>query len=253
VTENAHEAIVSRELFNAVQNVWVRKATPEKPYYKSPNTADIFARKLFCGQCGHALIRKRGGEKFYRYLCHTSIHYTKDACGGLKITETALKEDTLDMILRYEPFLAQALLSDSGTSAVGAQASGNPQNELAATQSELDRNRRYLEGLFESLVGGDISDAEYKDMKSAYESKIAALAERAKRLREEISIQAKREASLSQAHANVQKIEQVSDLTAEIIDKLVDRIQVCPNGRIGVKFSFLDEMVYNNEGGADNE
>jgi phage-related minor tail protein len=141
------------------------------------------------------------------------------------------------------------LLPSSGKVSEG----DNSKKELASAQSEFDRNKRFLEGLYESLVSGDISDAEYKDMKSAYEVKITALTEKVKHLRETIHNCVQQEAELTQAHANVQRLEQVSDLTAEIIDKLVDRITVYPNKRIEVKFSFLNEPVYNREEGAENE
>jgi len=252
VTENAHEAIVSRELYETVQKSWIRRNVTDKPYYKGPNTENIFAHKLFCAQCGHAIIRKRSGDNFYKYLCNTGIHYTKDACGGVKITETAMKETMLDMLRRYEPYLQQALSPEGDTVvATGAHADNGFQSELAAAQSELDRNRRYLEGLYESLVSGDISDAEYKDMKAAYEAKVASLAARTKGLREEIQKRARLESSLSQAHASVRTITAISDLTAEMIDRLIERIVVYPDGRIYVKFSFLDEAVYNMEGDGD--
>jgi DNA invertase Pin-like site-specific DNA recombinase len=245
VTENAHEAIVSYELYEAVQKAWGRKAPAKEPYYKSPNTENIFARKLFCGQCGYAVLRKRGGEKHYRYLCKVAKYYTQDACGGFKIVESALKEIVLEMILRYEPFLEQALLPEANTP--DTSASGRLKNELAAARYEHDKNGRYLKGLYESLVSGDISDAEYKDMRGDYESKIAFLAGQIKDLLEKIHIAAEQEKALSQAHASVRTIKQASDLTGEIIDKLIEKITVYPD-HIEVKFRFLDEVVCNSEG-----
>jgi hypothetical protein len=123
---------------------------------------------------------------------------------------------------------------------------------LSSAQSEFDRNKRFLEGLYESLIRGDICDTEYKDMKFAYEDKIALLTERIKRLREEVYTRVTQETVLTQAHKSVQKIEQVSDLTVEIIDRLIEKITVCPNGCIEVKFRFLSETVCNKED-AENE
>ena len=245
VTENAHEAIVSRELFEAVQNAWPRKKAPEEPYYKSPNAPNIFAKKLFCAQCGHAVLRKRGGEKFYKYLCNVGVMYTKDACGGLKITEKSLKGLMLEMVRRYEPFLAQALQPTAHVA--GTSASDSLKHDLASALSEHDRNSRFLKGLYESLVQGDISDCEYKFMKGDYEAKIASIAEQIAYLRESIHIRAKQEKELSQAHKSVQRIEGIDDLTAEIIDKLVEKIRIDHNGRLAVKFRFLDDVVYSHD------
>ena len=92
---------------------------------------------------------------------------------------------------------------------------------------------------------GDISEGEYKDMKGAYEKKIASLSTQINTLRENIHARDLQTKALSQAHASVQTIEQVSDLTADIIDKLIEKIFVYQNQRIEVKFHFLSEVVYN--------
>jgi DNA invertase Pin-like site-specific DNA recombinase len=249
VVENTHEAIVDRELFDAVQKTFTKPDEAKEPYYKNPKTENVFARKVFCGHCGYAMIRKRGGEKFYGYNCNTRLLYSPKACAGMLMTESALKSEMLRLIREYEPHLAKVLSPSPGET----PDADNPKKELSSVQSEFDRNKRFLEGLYESLVSGDISDDEYKDMKSAYEIKIASLTEQIKRLREEILIRASQEAIFAEAHANMQRLEQVSDLTAEIVDRLVERITVCPNGRIEVKFSFLDEPVYNKAESAEHE
>jgi hypothetical protein len=249
IVNDTHEAIISRELFDAVQNTLAKPDPAKQPYYKVPMTENVFQGKVRCGHCGYTMNRKRGGEKWYGYKCNTRLQYSPKACPGMKMPETALKTEMLRLMREYEPYLAKMLAPSSGI----VSEVGNSQKELASVQSEFDRNKRFLEGLYESLVSGDISDSEYKDMKSTYEVKIASLTEQIKQLREEIHTRAGREAALSQAHANVQKLEQISDLTAEIVDRLVERITVHPNGRIEVKFSFLDEPVFNKEEGADNE
>jgi DNA invertase Pin-like site-specific DNA recombinase/ferredoxin-like protein FixX len=259
VTENAHEAIISRALYDKTQETWVRKSVPKEPYYKTPNTENVFAKKTYCAQCGHAILRKRGGERYYRYFCNVGIMYTKDACKGVKIPENALKSVMLDMIRQYESFLSQSLQTTVNTATAGITiVANNLKDELAAVQFDLDRNSRFLKGLYESLVQGDISESEYKDMKQDYETKIAALTARVKFLRESIHINAEQEKAFTQAHKNVQTIEQISDLTAEIIDSLVEKIIIHQDGRLEVKFRFLNDMVFssqetetvNTEGGA---
>jgi DNA invertase Pin-like site-specific DNA recombinase len=247
ITENAHDAIVSRELYDAVQEAWVRKSAPDEPYYKTPNTENVFARKLYCAQCGHALHRKRGGERFYRYFCNVSVMYAKDACNGVTITETAMKEMVFALIRKHEPFLTLALSQDVNNFAVSVSAGDKLKDELAAAKSELDKNNRFLAGLYQSLVDGDISDAEYKDMKGAYETRITSLTDQVMRLQDAVHNRAQQEKVLSKARASVRKIEQVSDLTAEIIDRLVEKIIVYHSGRIGVKFRFMDDVVHSSE------
>jgi len=61
------------------------------------------------------------------------------------------------------------------------------------------------------------------------------------------SVQAisKQETILAQANANVQTVGQISDLSAEIVDALIEKIILYPNKRIAIKFRFLDDFVFN--------
>ena len=245
IVENTHDAIVSRELFNVVQETWVRAGTPSEPRYKNPHTENIFVRKLFCGQCGRTLVRHRAREHYYRYVCNAKMHYTKDACDGSSIPENTLKDLVLHMIREYEPFLEQALSPAENDTPANAAKNCTLENELTVAWQEFDNNQRYLKGLYESLMCGDISEGEYKDMKGAYEKKIASLSTQINNLRENIHTRDLQAKALSQAHASVQTIEQVSDLTADIIDKLIEQIFVCQHQCIGIKFRFLSDVVYN--------
>ena len=252
VVENTHEAIVSRELFNAVQEAWVRKQTPDEPYFKSPHTENIFARKLFCGQCGRALVRHRPRDNYYLHKCNTKAQYTKEACGGSSLPENTLKNLVFGMIRKYETYLEQALSPGQNHVPAGTSAKSVLEKELAAARNDFDKTQHYLKGLYESLVCGDISETEYREMKEAYEAKILSLSARINDLRESVHTHGLQEKVISQAHASVQTIEQASDLTTEIIEKLIEKILVCPNERIGVKFRFLDAVVYNREETGDN-
>jgi hypothetical protein len=240
---------VSRELFEKAQLSFTKPDVKKSPFFKTPNTENVFAGKVFCGHCGYSMVRKRMTERLYSYKCHTRQRYTHEACVGMLMKEADLKAEMFALIMRYEPFLGKVLSPFTGAVAEADKS----KKELASAQSELSRNKRYLEGLYESLVSGDITDAEYKEMKLAYEAKTISLAERIKLLRETIHSRAAQDAALSQAYSNVRMLERISDLTAELIDRLVERITVYPNGRIAVKFSFLGETIYNKEEGAGNE
>jgi RecA/RadA recombinase len=89
---------------------------------------------------------------------------------------------------------------------------------------------------------GDITDREYKEMKSGYESKIATLTEREKQFRDDSHNRKLHSKALSQARESVLKIGSVSDLTAEVIDRVIEKIHVHENNKIAVKFRFTGEV-----------
>ncbi len=249
IVADTHEAIVSRDLFDAVQNTFMKSQASKAPYYDNPNSENVFLGKVICGHCGYTMLRRRNGKHAYSFRCNTRFRYSPEACEGMKINEAVLKAEILELLRSHEPFLAKEPLRLNETSEADIL-----KMDLSSAKSAFDRNRRFLEGLYESLVSGDISEAEYKDLKLGYETKIASITERIQRLRDNIHICVQREASLTKAHADVIKLEQVSDLTAEMIGRLVERIIVYPEGRIYVQLSFLEDTVNNRlEGGADHE
>ena len=247
VTENTHEAIIDREIFEKVQELWVKPEKSNEPYYKAPVTENLFPRKVFCGDCGFSLIRKRNGEYYYGFKCNSKKLYSSHACGGVYITEKLFKKKVFALLRKHESFLTQVMTqtADTAPTEVGYDV------ELAAVKSELDRNTYFLKGLYESLINSDITDCEYKDMKSRYEAKIISLIEREKQLRDNAYIRVQNEKALSKAHKSVQTVSQISDLSADAIDKLIEKIHVYKDKRIKVKFHFMDEEVYCGEGSDD--
>ena len=232
ITENTHEAVVSREIFATVQEFL--KQPNKSPRFTTPKTDNIFQGKLLCSCCNRPMARKRDGEKFYRYKCHTPKLYSSYACTGMKITEKLLKEKIFELLQGHEVVLTQATVT--------APSVDTHSNELSAVKSELGKNQNFLKGLYESLILGDITDFEYKEMKSGYETKIADLTAQEKQLRDNAHTHKLQSKALSQARESVLKIESISDLTADVIDSVIEKIHVHENNRITVKFRFTEEV-----------
>jgi DNA invertase Pin-like site-specific DNA recombinase len=233
ITENTHKAVVRPELFSKVQELWKRPETAE-PQFKTPRSPNIFEQKVFCGKCGFITTRKRTTERAYTFKCNKKQQYSHHFCEGAKITEKLLKEKIFALLQGHEIVLSQTAV---------AVPVDSHSDELAIIKSELGKNQTFLKGLYESLIESDITDSEYKQMKSGYETKIAALTEQEKQLRDDSHACIQQAESLSKAQESVRTISDVSDLTAEIIDRLVEKIHVYDNNRIAVKFRFTEEVV----------
>ena len=117
--------------------------------------------------------------------------------------------------------------------------------ELREVQAELGRNSHYLKTLYEYLVSGDVTDEEYRDMKLSYEAKIASLNGRERELRETARLSMLETSSRDKAADIIGSINHIDDLTAEIVDALVDKILVFEDKRIEISFKFRTEGVAN--------
>jgi len=226
ITQNTHEPIISRELFAKVQAQW--KEPKQKLNRTTPESENPFLQKIFCGHCGYTMFRSRTSEIQHNFRCPTRSVRDKSGCVLVSINEKVLKEKLLRLLQKHN-FDYVPCASDN--------------DELTAVRAELDKAQHFCRGLYESLILGDITDTEYKQMKSGYESKIAALTEREKLLLEDNYSRVRAKNKLSQSRESVRDLNCVSDLTAEIIDKLVERIHVYQGKRIAVKFRFAEEVA----------
>ena len=101
VVRDTHEAIVSRELFDAVQKALDRAAQQAKGreiHCWSPN---LLRGKIFCTHCGHSLHRQKCVAKrrrtVYVYHCISNNRIKKGACPGTFIFEKELLDALADM------------------------------------------------------------------------------------------------------------------------------------------------------------
>ena len=241
ITENTHESIISREIFAAVQELWKKpiETKQKTPYFKKPQTENPFLSKVFCGDCGFSIVRKRVSENAYCFKCNTKQLYYEHACGGVKISEIVFKGKVFDLIRKHGLF--------QSTTAITTSQNTSCKDELDAIKSLLNQNQMFLKGLYESLALGDITECEYKEMKNGYKAKIASLTNQANQLRENEHRRIQEDSALLKAQKSIQKMGNLSEMTTEIIDRIIEKITVFKDTRIAVKFRFSDEEVFSDE------
>ena len=248
IVPNTHEPIVSRELWEQVQEIRDNSGSKKRPMFTTPTAENIFLRKVYCGHCGFSMGRRRYSEKAYGFVCSTSRLYPDGACNGAKISEVELRKTLLNMLSKQKANIGEILSSISS----GEQSVSKESDELVSIRAELEKNKLYFKGLYESLISGDITTVEYHEMKVAYEAKITALTERERQLREYGKQRVHQENLLTGAQQSVRSLKRMSDLTTEVIDRLVERIDIFEDKHIEVKFTFTDEVLIGN-GGEDYE
>lgn len=95
LVENAHEAIISKELFEAVQ-IEISRRSAQHPNSKKRGSY-LFSKLITCGHCGATLNRGKTG-KYYSYRCPTYRHQGKEVCSARNIPESEIKRLTSDVL-----------------------------------------------------------------------------------------------------------------------------------------------------------
>jgi hypothetical protein len=249
ITENTHEAIVSREVFAKVQEFWDKPKSDKEPYYKGENTEDILRAKIYCGNCGSQMFRKRTGHKNYSYLCTKGVQYTTRACDGMRTSERILKNAVLGQILDNG---LSVMLKEKAPADMPIE-SDRLKAELTKAKTDIGKNSRYLIGLYESLKGGDITETEYRELKSTYELRMASLEEQINTLQDTIKASIRKEQALDKARNSAMSVKTVADLTTDVIAQTIEKIIIHDRESIETIIrSFNDETAFA-EGGIGHE
>lgn len=155
IAENAHEGIVSKEMFEQAQKVLrhcYRTKVQEKPYRR-------FRGLLKCTYCGRALTRSTGKETYY--YCATRRALSKAPCAGIRMGEKELADSLLES-LRIQIQLARQPRE--------AQEDGRTEQRLLQEkqwecQKETERCKVRQAAAFEDYAEGRIGKQEYLSRK----------------------------------------------------------------------------------------
>ena len=232
VTENAHDPIVSEELFN------IAKSTKRESRKGLTLGTTLFSGKVVCGSCG---------RNFYTWsknrvlLCQTPVLTENNlGCYDKKICEDyliALIEDSIKCVLQSNKektakFKEEVIISASELNMAN--------KELQAEVSILDRIRRNKEKLFQKLMDNQITDDEYMKLSEELELEQITVEDRIRELKK------KQKAVLTkkkEKEINVKvymEIGEIKKIDRKVVEKLIDKIIVSKEGRVEIQWTFKE-------------
>ena len=109
---------------------------------------------------------------------------------------------------------------------------------LIKKQEEISRYGRLKTTLYESLADGLIDKAEYLELKSGYDMKIADAEEAAGRLKKELEALLQNRAGNCLWIEQFKKYQNITELTRHIAVTLIERITVFEDSRIEIRFRY---------------
>ena len=243
-----HEAIISRELFAAVQKALDQAAQQAKDREIHSWSPNLLKGKIFCAHCGRSLHRqkcvRRKSQEVYVYHCISNNRIKKGVCPGAFIFEKELLDTLADMIQeQLDTTLGQYSLGLENLSKE-AEEQKNIQAKIASRKQEIQQLRTYQRGLYEGLIQNHLSKDEYFTFKEKYEAKIEAISKEIEQLKAGLAILAKQLEQYKMLSQDAQHIKEDRQLTAALIDRLIDRVEVSKEKRITVRFRFQSEFEH---------
>ena len=246
IARHTHEPIISHELFTAVQEYRKQVCEESRAVPKRPYTPNIFKGKVFCADCGRSLHRQRAerkkGPDIYWFHCLTNSRVAKDTCKGVTMQETELIA-TVTTILEKELSVALGMsLPLFQLEARQKQKKDGLKFQMSAKRQDIEKQRRLIRGLYENFVQGILTNEEYFELKAGYEESITALSGDIEALEKDMEALDDQLVRYRAMEKDAKSLAQDHVLTAELIERLIDRIEIDHERNIRVSFRFKSEF-----------
>lgn len=243
--KGTHEPIISYELFEAVQKYRKKICEESKARTKKPYTPNIFKGKVFCADCGRSLHRQRSARKkgpdIYLFHCLTNSRVEKDACKGVFILETELISAVTSMLEGELKAAAGMSLSFLELENKKEQEKAMLKARMSTKRQDIDKKQRLVRGLYENLVQGILTSEEYFALKADYEQSTDKESKEIETLEKAMDALDSQLTQYQKMEKDAKTLAQNHVLTAELVARLIDRIEVDHERNIRITFRFNKE------------
>lgn len=226
--ENTHEAIISEEDFQKVQEM-----TASRRRQKKDGTTQIFAGLIKCADCGWSLAygENRQNSKPYGYY-----HCSKNGQGLHQCSMHYIRYDVLYAYvlsrLQYwiseaqqdEDQLLQRLLKNSGSERSSARKKAASELKKAQKrQSEIDT---LFSRMYEDRVTGRITERNFSMLSEKYQAEQETLAQTIDSLQKQLAQDKQESVDAGKWIALIKQYASPAELTAELLNALIEKILV---------------------------
>ena len=239
--ENTHEALISEDDFQIVQNLLKSDSRMGPSMEKS----GLFAGLLFCGDCGEQMVRRiiryKRKDKIY-YICSTKNR--GDGCTRHSIEEGTLKNLVESTVKKYaNAFLEEKELFDRAREQEADDFSevSTYDREIRRLKDEQDRYYSLCAGLYEDLRNGVITKQEFERLHEEFEKKAVELGA-AQKKQETLIREMFRKGVLSAGRLKAfQDCVELKEIDRHSLSSLVKRIYIYEEKRIEIEYYFMDQ------------
>lgn len=221
VVNGTHDPIIDREVWDQVQALIAKKATPGQKREEG-----VFARKVRCIHCGsrmHAV--KNGSKRGFKCDRHALSH---ESCIGAYISLPKLERIVAaELYVLSQELLDEEALEEGINPFPELQEMKNQiEDDIKSLESEIESGHTAIRSLYMSKIRGGISEQDYIEQviqisgeKNFLENKVAELKEQIAQIEQTIAVYHNRKLL-------VRQYVDTRSLTKEMVSVLVDHILV---------------------------
>lgn len=252
---DAHEPIISQELFDKVQKMFADRA--EKFKAKMDENAPLrelvtnhFKGKIYCGDCGKRMRFVKPTDKRYPvdqdhavYVCGGYLDSGYSRCSRHSIRYPVVADAVLaainmqlELALKQEQLIRQMRGSVREKSLIDKYV-----GQINYLSQELKKINNKRESLFENFAEGILDEAEYQFAKKKYDDE-------AKEIEKKLTVEKAKKVQLDDILSlsnewlvAIHKAENVTEIDAGLVKHLVSSVKIFEDNRVEVELNFGDQ------------
>lgn len=203
----------------------------------------LFSGFLKCADCGKSVIRKSTTNNYVYYVCNTFKNYGKAGCTKHSIWHEKLESAVLAAIQQQIAVAVtlQEVMEKLDRAPIVSRQTETYDTTIKTREKELQKIANFKRSLYEDWKNGDITQAEYRSMKSEYAEQEETLQKIIQTLQEEKKKVLQATDRENPFITHFVKHKNIDTLTRDILVELVDNILIHEGGDITIRFRFGDE------------
>lgn len=229
--ENTHEAIVSKEVFERVQEQIASRRRKMKTA-----TTQIFSGLVKCADCGWSMsygTNNSNSKPFHYFVC---TNYRQHGPKHCDCTSHYIRYDTLYayVLSRLQYWSAQSDMGEEHLKRQLLHANDREQQRMVKMRdAELKRSQkrqkeldRLFSKLYEDWAAERITEYNFKVLSEKYQTEQAEVLEKIERLQAELDTEQQTVVNIDQWIDLIQHYAHPEELTAEMLNALIEKIVV---------------------------
>ena len=231
--ENTHEAIISKDEFNAVQQL-ISSRRRKRP----AQSTHIFSNILICADCSHGMHFKKNRKG---YICGSFNKHGIKACSSHIIREQNLK----DIILSDIDFILTTISNKSFLDNISSnlnKESKSSKNKLDSIETKISKLTTRKNNALNKFIDDCISKDDYDNLVESINSELNEL--KSEKLLLESTMSTNLNSNLSSGMCYFKSIaSNINDLTPDVVNRLIDKIEVSEDGTPRIYYRFSESSI----------
>ena len=239
VVEKTHEPIIDKAAFGLVQEL-CRKDTRTAP---GKRKTYLLSGYVFCADCGKAMARSVSKGIGY-YACRTYKDKLRTVCSRHSIRIDRVEGIVLAAIQSQLSLLesAEDLIEEIRRTPLTEGASNRISGLIRQRQEELAKTRMISDELYMDWKSGEISEEEYRRMRTKVGEKMEHIQENIERLTQEYE-ELEQGGKIDDPYlTQFLQCRTVTELDRGMVIELIDKILIHENKEIEVVFRYADQF-----------